>query len=186
MRLASFVMEGRDSWGIVEGDEILDLGAGGQTTLREVLTASGGAPPATQPNAPRLPLAAVTLRPPIPDPGRIICIGRNYLDHLAEGKNKDLPTSPDIFLRLASSLVAHGAPVLRGPHSAELDYEGELAVVIGRPGRAIPRDRALDHVLGYSCFMDGTMRDFQARHRATVGKNFPQTGGFGPWVVTAD
>jgi 2-keto-4-pentenoate hydratase/2-oxohepta-3-ene-1,7-dioic acid hydratase in catechol pathway len=186
MRLASFVTGGRQSWGVVDGETLRDIGvSSGIATLRQALASNLDIAALIGPS-PSLPLSSARLLPPVPDPARIICIGRNYLDHLAEGKDVSLPQYPGLFLRFASTLVGHDAPILHGPASDNLDYEGELAVVIGRAGRTIDRSDALDHVLGYSCFMDGTMRDFQARYSATIGKNFPGTGGFGPWIVTVD
>lgn len=131
------------------------------------------------------PLASVALLPPIPDPHKVICIGLNYRAHAAEAGLK-VPQHPSLFLRLANTLAAHNAPLVRPRLSSEFDYEGGLAIVIGRPGRHIPKADALAHVFGYACFNDGSLRDFQFRHSTTVGKNFPSTGGFGPWIATAD
>jgi 2-keto-4-pentenoate hydratase/2-oxohepta-3-ene-1,7-dioic acid hydratase in catechol pathway len=131
-------------------------------------------------------LNAVRILPPVPKPPKILCVGLNYDDHLEEsGLQK--PVYPEIFARFATSLIAHGEPI-RMPHeSAMLDYEAELAVVIGQGGRRINRDKALDHVAGYSLFNDATIRDFQLRTpQWTIGKNFDGTGAFGPWLVTPD
>jgi 2-keto-4-pentenoate hydratase/2-oxohepta-3-ene-1,7-dioic acid hydratase in catechol pathway len=129
-------------------------------------------------------LHAVRILPPVPKPPKIICVGLNYDDHLAESGLKK-PIYPEIFARFATSLIAHGEPIRRPPESSTLDYEAELAVVIGRGGRRIQRDRALDHVAGYSLFNDATIRDFQLRTpQWTMGKNFDATGAFGPWLVT--
>ena len=131
-------------------------------------------------------LDAVRLLPPVPVPPKILCVGLNYDDHLEESGLKK-PVHPEIFARFATSLIAHRAPIRRPPESTALDYEAELAVVIGRPGRRIPRDRALAHVAGYSLFNDATIRDFQLRTpQWTMGKNFDGTGAFGPWLVTPD
>lgn len=186
MRFVSFTHDGRQSFGLIDGDAILDFGAITNANLRQAIAAGLDSVLARKGEARRLPLKAIEFLPPIPDPARIICVGRNYLDHLAEGKNADLPTYPGLFLRFASTLTGHQGPILHGPASDNLDYEGELAVIIGKPGRHISRAEALNHVIGYSCFMDATMRDFQAKHSATIGKNFPSTGGFGPWLTTAD
>ncbi|TWF47423.1 fumarylacetoacetate hydrolase family protein [Neorhizobium alkalisoli] len=186
MRFASFTHDGRQSFGLIDGDAILDLGSLTGSGLRQALAAGLDNALARKGEARRLPLDALTLLPPIPDPARIICVGRNYLDHLTEGKNADLPAYPGLFLRFASTLTGHRGPILHGPASDNLDYEGELAVIIGKPGRHIARADALGHVAGYSCFMDATMRDFQAKYSATIGKNFPSTGGFGPWLTTSD
>lgn len=131
-------------------------------------------------------LAAVTLLPPIPRPDKIICIGLNYFDHSKES-GFEPPGYPTVFARYATSLVAHGAPIIRPACSDQLDYEGELAVIIGRGGRHIREDEALDHVGGYSVFNDGSIRDYQFKSpQWTVGKTFDGTGGFGPELVTPD
>ncbi len=131
-------------------------------------------------------LNAVRILPPVPKPPKILCVGLNYDDHLEESGLKK-PVYPEIFARFATSLVAHGEPIRLPPESFTLDYEAELAVVIGRRGRRINRDRALDHVAGYSLFNDATIRDFQLRTpQWTMGKNFDATGAFGPWLVTPD
>ena len=131
-------------------------------------------------------LSAVRILPPVPKPPKILCVGLNYDDHLEESGLKK-PVYPEIFARFATSLIAHGEPIRWPPESSTLDYEAELAVVIGRGGRRINRDKALDHVAGYSLFNDATIRDFQLRTpQWTMGKNFDGTGAFGPWLVTPD
>jgi 2-keto-4-pentenoate hydratase/2-oxohepta-3-ene-1,7-dioic acid hydratase in catechol pathway len=131
-------------------------------------------------------LNAIRLLPPVPVPPKILCVGLNYDDHLEESGLKK-PTYPEIFARFATSLIAHQQPIRRPRESIALDYEAELAVVIGKPGRRIPRDQALNHVAGYSMFNDATIRDFQLRTpQWTMGKNFDATGAFGPWLVTPD
>ena len=136
--------------------------------------------------SPSIDLNAVRLLPPVPVPPKILCVGLNYDDHLEESRLKK-PVYPEIFARFATSLIAHQDPIRRPRESTALDYEAELAVVIGKPGRRIPRDQALDHVAGYSLFNDATIRDFQLRTpQWTMGKNFDATGAFGPWLVTPD
>ena len=136
--------------------------------------------------SPSIDLNAVRLLPPVPVPPKILCVGLNYDDHLEESGLKK-PVYPEIFARFATSLIAHQDPIRRPRESTALDYEAELAVVIGKPGRRIPRDQALDHVAGYSLFNDATIRDFQLRTpQWTMGKNFDATGAFGPWLVTPD
>jgi acylpyruvate hydrolase len=136
--------------------------------------------------SPAIDLNAVRLLPPVPVPPKILCVGLNYDDHLEESGLKK-PAYPEIFARFATSLIAHQEPIRRPRESIALDYEAELAVVIGKPGRRIPRDQALDHVAGYSLFNDATIRDFQLRTpQWTIGKNFDATGAFGPWLVTPD
>jgi acylpyruvate hydrolase len=135
---------------------------------------------------PAIDLNAVQILPPVPRPPKIICVGLNYDDHLEESGLKK-PVYPEIFARFATSLIAHREPIRLPPESTALDYEAELAVVIGRRGRRIQPDRALDHIAGYSLFNDATIRDFQLRTpQWTMGKNFDGTGAFGPWLVTPD
>jgi acylpyruvate hydrolase len=136
--------------------------------------------------SPAIDLNAVRLLPPVPVPPKILCVGLNYDDHLEESGLKK-PAYPEIFARFATSLIAHQEPIRRPPESISLDYEAELAVVIGKPGRRIPQEQALDHVAGYSLFNDASVRDFQLRTpQWTMGKNFDGTGSFGPWLVTPD
>ena len=135
---------------------------------------------------PAIDLSAVRILPPVPEPPKILCVGLNYDDHLEESGLKK-PVYPEIFARFATSLIAHGEPIRWPRESSMLDYEAELAVVIGKEGRRISRERALDHVAGYSLFNDATIRDFQLRTpQWTMGKNFDGTGSFGPWLVTPD
>ena len=133
-----------------------------------------------------LPLSEVTLLPCIPRPSKIICLGVNYHDHAAEGGNK-VADYPTIFFRGPSSLLAHGGTIPIPPISTSLDYEAELALVIGKTTRNVSEAQALDSVFAYACFNDATFRDYQRKTTQwTVGKNFDQTGGFGPHLVTAD
>ena len=126
------------------------------------------------------------LLPPLRKSAKILCVGLNYADHTAES-GLAAPTYPTIFARFTSSLIGHGAPMIRPRVSAMLDYEGEFVAVIGRGGRDIPKEQALSHVAGYSLFNDGSIRDYQLRTpQWTVGKNFDGTGAFGPWLVTPD
>ncbi len=136
--------------------------------------------------SPAIDLNAVRLLPPVPVPPKILAVGLNYNDHLEESGLKK-PDYPEIFARFATSLIAHQEPIRRPRESTALDYEAELAVVIGKPGRRIPQEQALDHVAGYSLFNDASLRDFQLRTpQWTMGKNFDGTGSFGPWLVTPD
>jgi acylpyruvate hydrolase len=136
--------------------------------------------------SPAIDLNAVRLLPPVPVPPKILCVGLNYDDHLEESGLKK-PAYPEIFARFATSLIPHQEPIRRPRESIALDYEAELAVVIGKPGRRIPQEQAFDHVAGYSLFNDATVRDFQLRTpQWTIGKNFDGTGSFGPWLVTPD
>lgn len=123
--------------------------------------------------------------PPLSKPGKIICVGLNYRDHASESGH-DVPTVPTVFSRFPSTLVGNGAPIVRPLVSDQLDYEGELVAVIGKPGRNIEKAAAMSHVAGYSLFNDASIRDFQMRtSQWTIGKNFPDTGAFGPYFVPA-
>lgn len=129
---------------------------------------------------------AVSCLPPCARPGKILCLGLNYRDHAHEF-DAEPPGYPAVFARFASSLIGHGQPLVRPRVSDRFDYEGEMAVILGRGGRHIAERDALDHVFGYAVFNDGSIRDYQMRTTQwTVGKNFDGTGAFGPWVVTAD
>ena len=131
-------------------------------------------------------LDRVELLPPLPNPPKILCVGLNYADHSTES-GFEVPGYPTIFGRFASSLIGDGAPIVRPRVSEQLDYEGEFVAVIGRGGRDIPKATALDHVIAYSLFNDGSIRDYQFKApQWTVGKNFDDTGSFGPYLVTAD
>jgi acylpyruvate hydrolase len=136
--------------------------------------------------APALSLAEVELLPPLSEPGKIVCVGLNYADHSAESGFK-VPDYPTIFGRFNSSLIAAGAPIIRPTISEQLDYEGEFVAVIGKGGRNISKADALAHVIGYSLFNDASIRDYQFKApQWTVGKNFDDSGAFGPYLVTAD
>lgn len=188
MRLVSFLRaDGTPSYGTTDGTMVQDAGAEmGErfADLRAVLTAGKVADLAGVGAA--IPLAEVTLLPPIPNPDKILCIGLNYMAHILEtGRAK--PERPSVFTRYPDSLVGHGTPLVRPAASQKFDYEGELAVVIGKAGRHIAEADVWDHILGYSCFNDGSIRDFQ-NHTTQFwpGKSFDRSGAFGPWVVTAD
>jgi 2-keto-4-pentenoate hydratase/2-oxohepta-3-ene-1,7-dioic acid hydratase in catechol pathway len=128
----------------------------------------------------------LTFLPPLARPGKVICLGLNYADHAAEG-GFEVPEFPTIFARFASNLIGHGASILKPTTSDALDYEGEMVAVIGKRGRNIAKADALSHVMGYSVFNDGSIRDYQLKtSQWTAGKNFDNTGAFGPWLVTAD
>ena len=133
-----------------------------------------------------LPQGSFTFLPPVPAPGKIICVGLNYADHAAEGSFAR-PDYPIYFLRVATTLVGHEAALVRPKVSEQFDYEGEIVAVIGKRGRAIPQASALDHVIGYSLFNEGSIRDYQFKgSQWTLGKNFDGTGAFGPTIVSAD
>ncbi len=184
MKLMSFRdASGRTGWGAVEGDKVADLTASAPS-LRAALAA--GRAISVPASAPRLDLASLAYLPPIPDPEKIICVGLNYLTHILEG-GREPPAMPTIFTRWANTQVGHGQPMVRPKVSATFDYEGELAFVIGKRCRHVAEADAMSVVAGYSCYNDGSIREWQ-RHSTqfTPGKNFPATGGFGPFLVTPD
>jgi 2-keto-4-pentenoate hydratase/2-oxohepta-3-ene-1,7-dioic acid hydratase in catechol pathway len=192
MKFVTFQAGKSASYGAVIGDGVVDLGkrlGKKYPTLRAALKAGALAELVKVATAARkadLPLKKIKYLPVIPDAKKIICVGLNYKDHRAETGNKETP-HPTLFLRMAASQVGHGQALIKPRESDKLDWEGELAVIIGRKGRRIPREKAMRHVAGYSCYHDGSVRDFQ-RHTTqfTPGKNFAGTGGFGPWMVSAD
>ena len=193
MRIVSFATAAGPGFGLVVGDGIVDAGRrlGGRfPDVRAVLQAGAlGELAAFATAAPDHALADVAFLPAVPGEGpgerKILAVGLNYRAHVAETVGHDVPEHPRIFARLADTIIGHGQPMWRPRNSTHFDYEGELAVVIGKPGRHIPTDRALAHVAAYTCFNDGSVRDFQ-KHSVTAGKNFPHTGPLGPWLVTAD
>jgi len=187
MKLATFAIDGTQSWGAVDGDAIVDLGGLPFDGIRALLAADAlEEARAAMATAPRVPIGAITWLPVIPNPAKILCIGLNYETHRKE-TGRDATAHPAIFTRYADTLIGQGVDIERTKLSTWLDYEGELAIVIGKPGRHIAREDAMAHVAGYACFNDATIRDWQ-RHtiQFTPGKNFPATGPFGPWMVTAD
>ena len=188
MKLLSFTINQRDTFGILEGDQIIDIGARMPTTSLLHLIQEGliqqvqdqvGSKEADYA------LTDIKFLKPLRDEGRFICVGRNYKGHLAEA-NMKLPDFPSMFIRLGSSVVAHQSSLVLPKVSQQFDFEGELALVIGKAGRHISRQDAFKHIIGYSIFMDGSIRDFQFGHSLTAGKNFQSTGSFGPYLVTAD
>ena len=191
MKLISFLHQGTPSYGIVNGDDVLDLTPilGAQAPdLKTLITRDllGAAAEAAKTHPFTLKYGQLTLLPVIPNPGQIFCIGLNYGEHVRE-TGKEVTETPVIFLRLPESQVAHGQDIVRPPESHRLDYEAEIAIVIGKPGRRIKEEDAWDHIAGYACYNDGSIRDWQvATSQWTPGKNFYKTGGFGPWMVTSD
>ena len=194
MKLLSFKLAGKDTWGAVVGERVVDLGAAtGIATLADFIASpryaerealAAGAVPVVA-------LADVDYLPVIPRPEKIVCAVRNYMDHhqevLAAGMQRELSEQPPIFLRVWRSQTPHNGPIVRPRVSDSLDWEGELAVIIGREGRSIPEERAWDHVAGYSIYNDGSVREWQFHAKQIASdKNFESTGGFGPWMVTAD
>ena len=186
MRLLTFEHGSRASWGALAGDEVADLGAATRHAgivealragaLHEVAAAIDGAP--------RIALSEIAFLPVLGHPAKVICIGLNYMVHVRE-MNRAVPTVPSVFLKYHDALVGHEREIVRPRVSEAFDFEGELAVVIGRAGRYIVEAEALGHVAGYSILNDGSIRDWQEENLA-AGKNFPNTSGFGPCFVTAD
>jgi 5-carboxymethyl-2-hydroxymuconate isomerase len=192
MKYVSYTRGGRESWGAVVDGEILDLSSRLSIhSLREALEqdALQRAAALVQSQRADLRLEEVELLPPIPNPQKIICIGVNYGERNAEYKDdSDAPKYPSVFMRTRESLVGHGAPIMRPPESEQLDYEGEIVLVIGRAGRRIPREATWQHIAGLSLMNEGSVRDWlrHAKFNVTQGKNFARSGSFGPWMVTAD
>ncbi|MET0482269.1 MAG: fumarylacetoacetate hydrolase family protein [Aestuariivirgaceae bacterium] len=189
MKLASYVANGKDVFGVVTGDGVVTMNerlGGRYRSLRESLAADalGAIRAAAKDARPDHRLADVRFLPAIPDPEKILCAGINYRSHAAE-TGRELPKQPSMFIRLANTLTGHDGEMIRPSVSEHFDFEGEFALVIGRAGRHIPVERALEHVAGYTCFVDGSVRDYQ-KFSVTSGKNFPSTGPLGPWIVTAD
>ncbi len=189
MKIASYTARGKPAFGAVVGDGVVDLTRrldGRFSTLREALAAGaldeiGRAIAGAHPD---FAISEITFLPVIPEPRRIVCVGINYRSH-AEETGRDVAPAPSVFLRLADTLIGHGAPLVRPKVSEKFDFEGELAVVIGKSGRHVAEGEALRHVAGYTCFVDGSVRDYQ-KFSVTAGKNFPATGPLGPVLVTTD
>lgn len=188
MKLCSFTKDGTASYGLVSEAGIIDLGKRvAAPTLRDFLaggdwTAARDLATATADYA----FDEVVHDPVIPNPDKIICVGLNYHAHIEETGREETP-HPVLFARYAGSQVGHGQPLIKPIESDKFDYEGEVAVIIGKEGRRISEADALDHVAGYACYNDGSVRDWQKHtHQFMPGKTFAGTGGFGPWMVTAD
>jgi 2-keto-4-pentenoate hydratase/2-oxohepta-3-ene-1,7-dioic acid hydratase in catechol pathway len=189
MKLASYIASGKAAFGVVTDGGVVTMNGclrSGAATLREALDAGAldeirdavtGAKPGHK-------LSEIRFLPVIPNPQKILCAGINYRSHAAE-VGRELPKQPSMFIRFTDTLVGHDGEMIRPRLSVNFDFEGELAVIIGRGGRYIPKERALEHVAGYTCFVDGSVRDYQ-KFSVTSGKNFPGTGPLGPWMVTTD
>lgn len=189
MKLASYVANGKPSFGAVVGDGVVTLNdrlGGRYATLRDAL--AGGALDEMRRLAAAAPpdqkLAGLKFLPVIPNPEKILCVGINYKSHAAE-HGTEAPKLPNIFTRFVNTLVAHEGEMLRPKVSTSFDFEGELALVIGKGGRHIKAADALGHVAGYTCFCDGSVRDF-TKYSLVASKNFLGTGPLGPWLVTVD
>jgi len=187
MKLLSYAAGGKEWFGAVSGDAVITLNDRiGQPNLRAALAAGAMAEmrKAVAEAKPDRKLADIQFLPVISQPQKILCAGINYRSHAAE-TGRALPKQPSMFIRFVDTLVGHDGVMIRPQVSDHFDFEGELAVVIGKGGRHIAAERALDHVAGYTCFVDGSVRDYQA-FSVTSGKNFPGTGPLGPWLVTTD
>jgi 2-keto-4-pentenoate hydratase/2-oxohepta-3-ene-1,7-dioic acid hydratase in catechol pathway len=191
MKLVSFVAENGPGYGVMKDGGVVDLRrrlGDRLPTLRDFLSAGAllEAERLARDATPDFALDGLQLAPVIPNPDKIICVGMNYRDHVAE-VGRAVTEKPALFARFAGSQVGHLQPLVKPAVSDEFDYEGELAVVIGRQGRHIPAELAFEYVAGYSCYNEGSVRDWQ-RHTSQflAGKTFAGTGAFGPWLVTAD
>ena len=190
MKLASFTTAQGASYGAVTGKGIVDLRRylGNQFPDLKALISGDGLDQAKKyaSEAPDYKESDITWLPVIPNPDKIVCVGLNYQEHVAE-TGRDNTEQPAIFLRLPESQVGHRQPIVRPRESTHLDFEAEIALIIGKAGRRISQKDSWSHIAGYSCYNDGSVRDWQ-RHTVqwTAGKNFARTGGFGPWMVTAD
>lgn len=191
MKLISFLRDGQSSFGSVTEKGVVDLGrlmAGQASDIKELLARNltSAAREHVESATSHVSLPDLQLLPVVPQPRKILCVGLNYHDHVVE-TGRAVTTHPTIFLRMPESQAAHGEELLIPAESSQLDFEGEIAIVIGKRGRRISREKAHEHVAGYACYNDGSVRDWQAMTTQwTSGKNFPRTGAFGPWMVTAD
>ena len=195
MRLVAFDDKGTAKLGVLLGEAVVDLTRAAPELPRDLVSlikagpaafsAAGEAARKAKPDATR-PASGLRFRPPIENAGKIVCLGLNYVDHAAEGGHAK-PEYPSLFMRCTTSLAAHGEALWRPKASSKFDYEAELVAVVGRAARHVSLANALDHIAGYSCFNDGSIRDYQRKtSQWTIGKNFDRTGGFGPWFVTSD
>ncbi len=191
MRLASYLVGGRTSYGAVVGDSVVDLRPRLGTrypTVVDLLRAQAleEARKASTGVRPDYPLNRIELLPPLIAPEKILCIGINYANRNADFGDPDIPKYPSMFFRAPTSLVGHEQPLVRPKVSEQLDYEGEIALVIGREGRHVARERALEHVAGVTLCNEGTVRDWlrHGKFNVTQGKNFDASGSMGPWIAT--
>jgi acylpyruvate hydrolase len=197
MKIVAFEGQGGARLGAVEGDQVVDLNAADSklpTDLGEFLAKNNGDTRTLDDIAKRAPagahkpLADLTYRLPVGRPGKILCLGLNYLEHVKEGPNRDnIPKFPTIFMRGLTSLVSHGQPIIRPQVTETLDYEAEMILVVGKRAKHLTAANALSCIAGYSCGNEGSVREFQRKTTQwDMGKNFDRTGGFGPWLVTAE
>ena len=197
MKITGFEAAGGQRLGVVDGDRVIDLQAADSSLpsdLAAVLAKTGGdlsglaALAKKAPASAHVPLQGLKFALPVAKPGKIVCLGLNYMEHVKEGRYADnVPKFPTYFLRVISSLTPHLGPIVRPQASDTLDYEAELVAVIGKRARHLTMANACSCIAGWSCFNDGSVREWQKRTTQwDVGKNFDSTGGFGPWMVTAD
>jgi 2-keto-4-pentenoate hydratase/2-oxohepta-3-ene-1,7-dioic acid hydratase in catechol pathway len=184
MKIISYLHQGQPGWGVVSDSQITPLGSSEFPTLLSALQAGQLDEIASAGNAPTLQLADIEFLPVITAPGKIFCVGHNYEAHRVETE-RDPTAHPLLFLRVAESQTGHLQPMLLPAESSHLDYEGEIAVIIGKAGRRIQAADAWGYVAGYSAYNEGSVRDWQKHTiQFTAGKNFTGTGAFGPWMVT--
>ena len=185
MRIVSVEHHGRSTWGVVKEGGVVDLGSRLGKSINEALARDITAPAV----GPDFGLDEVKYLPPIPNPGKIVCIGVNYGDRNAEYKdNSSKPKFPSVFMRTRESLTGHLQPILLPPESEQLDYEGEIAIVIGKAGRRISQEAATSYIAGLTAMNEGSVRDWMrhGKFNVTQGKNFASSGSIGPWIATAD
>jgi 2-keto-4-pentenoate hydratase/2-oxohepta-3-ene-1,7-dioic acid hydratase in catechol pathway len=197
MKIVGFEAEGGLRLGVVEGDQVIDLQAVDSKVpadLGAVLAANNGdLKPLGDiakraPASARRPLKGLKFGLPVARPGKILCLGLNYLDHVKEGPNRDnIPKFPSIFMRCLTSMVPHEQAIVRPKASEQLDYEAEMMLIVGKRAKHLTMANATSCIAGYSCSNEGSVREFQRKTTQwDMGKNFDRTGGFGPWMVTAD
>ncbi len=197
MKIVAFEGQGGPRLGVVEGDQAIDLQAADSTVPADLgaylAKSNGDLQPLAEiakraPASARKPLAGLTYALPVGKPGKIICLGLNYLEHVKEGSQRDnIPKFPTIFMRGLTSLVPHGQPIIRPKVSETLDYEAELILVVGKRAKHLTPENATSCIAGYSCGNEGSVREYQRKTTQwDMGKNFDRTGGFGPWLVSVD
>ena len=191
MRFGSFTAHGKETWGLMKDDGVVLVDANTASSFPNLKSAIAnnslekiGAE--LRVKQIDIPAEEVSYLPVISNPDKILCVGLNYHDHRLEGGHKEVG-EPTIFVRFANAQVGHGKAIVAPMESDSLDFEAELAIIIGKPGRRIPEKEAFNYIAGYSCYNDGSVREYQ-RHTTqfTAGKNFMATGGFGPWMVTPE
>jgi 2-keto-4-pentenoate hydratase/2-oxohepta-3-ene-1,7-dioic acid hydratase in catechol pathway len=197
MKIVGFEAEGSLRVGVVEGDQVIDLQAADPRVpgnLADILAIHHGDLKAAAdlakgaPASARRPLKGLKFGLPVARPGKILCLGLNYLEHVKEGSQRDnIPKFPTIFMRCLTSMVPHDQPIIRPKASEQLDYEAEMMLIVGKRAKHLTMENATSCIAGYSCSNEGSVREFQRKTTQwDMGKNFDRTGGFGPWMVTAD